>query len=674
VFYLPFDSEGLTMGSRGLASRMRWRVRRLALMSPSEVLWRGATRARLELWHRRRRWPHAPCDISRVHDLWRPPATLPPAGVAGLVAAADAIVGGAYHAAGCTFVLDPVDWHLDPQSGVSAPRAFGPLLDYRDPAVAGNCRNIWELNRHQHLSLVAAAYAASCDERYARFVREQLTTWLDQNPWPLGVNWQSPLEMALRLISWLWIWRLLDGSPERERLFGPSGLLWPAIYRHQTVVAALRSRGSSANNHLIGEMAGLYVSSVAWPVFDESRTWARRARMVLHDEAVRQYFASGLNREQSFGYHVFTTELLALAGLEGQRHGDAFSTGYLQGLGRAVAAAAAQLTDGGVAPRYGDADEATAVDLGQRRSGLDWLGALAASWLGQPSASRAEPNEILLAAALLMGSDVGAAAGSDAPSALAMPGAPPTEPVAPGTIAYPDAGLFVMRSRAAGRILCIADAGPLGYLSIAAHGHADALSFTVTVDDDELLVDPGTFTYHYDPLWREYFRGTSAHNTVTVDGQSQSVADGPFMWSRKAETTVLRWESTAHGAVLEAAHNGYERLPDPVNHRRTLALDKGVLSVVDELAGRMSHAVEWRLHLAPGCKADLAADRCEVVGKRHRLTIRLDPGLSWHLHTGDDQGGWYSGSLNRREEATTLVGTACVVLPLRLDHVIEVCK
>ena len=67
-------------------------------------------------------------------------------------------------------------------------------------------------------------------------------------------------------------------------------------------------------------------------------------------------------------------------------------------------------------------------------------------------------------------------------------------------------------------VLLVADAAPLPFLSIAAHGHADCLSFVLSLGGVQVLVDPGTYCYHSDPKWREYFKGTSAHNTVRVDG------------------------------------------------------------------------------------------------------------------------------------------------------------
>jgi Heparinase II/III-like protein/Heparinase II/III N-terminus len=640
------------------SAKLEWWMRRLQMMTPAEVLWRARTRGMLEIWRRRPSAPPPP--LLGFRNPYRLPEYLPSAETEAIVEAGRSLLEGTYTVLDCTFGLDPVMWHLDPQSGVTAALSFGPLMDYRDPLLVGNVRNIWELNRHQHLTVAAAAYALSRDERLAVFVRRQVTSWLRQNPCPLGANWASPLELGLRLLSWVWISRLLAGSPEREALFGAHGCLWPAIYRHQWLIAQLRSRGSSANNHLIGEMCGLYVSATVWPVFEQSRQWSRLARRSLHHEIDRQYYASGLNKEQAYGYHLFATELLVVAGLEGERYGSPFSADYLRGLRRAVSAALALSAPGGVKPNFGDSDDGVALDLGAARGALGWLPSVAAVWLGEPSSFHAEqPAGARASAAFLL-------------SGIKGQGRPAedVEPV-PHTLGFHDAGLFVMMSACHGEgILCLADAGELGYLSIAAHGHADALSFTLAVGDEVLLVDPGTFSYHYDPEARAYFRGTRAHNTITIDLVDQSQSGGPFLWTRKAQTTVHDWHCTKRGAALTASHDGYERLTDPVTHWRRLILDAGQLTVDDELAGTGVHDVEWRLHLAPGCEAQLDAQSCDILGQRHRLSLQLDTSLRWDLLVGEANGGWYSRAFNQRQKTTTLVGSARLALPRHLRHVL----
>lgn len=654
--------------SRALRAKTLWRLRRLQSMSVREIVLRLRDRARLVVWRGRATWPPPRIVAGPRPGSYRlPPVAADPAG-AGVVEEAERLLEGSLVALGQTFSLDDVRWGLDPQSGRMAPLAFGPLLDYRDPQVAGNSRNTWELNRHQHLTTAALAYAISEDERFARFVRAQLESWLGQNPFPLGVNWCSSLELGLRLISWVWVARFLAGSRDWEPLFGEHGILWPAVYRQQWMISRLRSVGSSANNHLIGEMAGLFVSAVEWPWFAESAGWARSAQRSLEDESRRQYYPSGVNREQAFGYHLFATELLLLAALEGERACSPFSRDYHDRLRRAVTIAHTLVGPGGQSPAYGDCDDGVALGLpGGTRQVLDRITAVAAEFLGGVECAVSVPPEARLASALQ--------SSGLRPAASRVSTEPPPSGPASRTCAVHDAGLFVMTSAFDGEeVFVLADAGELGYLSIAAHGHADALSFTLSVGDEQLLVDPGTYAYHYDREGRAYFRGTRAHNTICIDGQDQSEPGGPFLWMTKARTTVEEWRESAHGASLLASHDGYERLSAPVTHRRKLTLHEGRLTVDDELTGVGRHDVEWRLHVAPQCDVRLRRRHCDIIGRRHRLSFELDDALHWRTLVGDPQGGWYSRAFNQREPTTTLVGGGRLSLPAHIHHVLQVSR
>lgn len=657
---------GASEGS--VASRMAWNVRRLKMMSRREVAQRIGNRARLEIWHRRRVWPSAVFACEPSPDHYRLPPLEDPAGRGRVLEQAEAMLDGRVVLLGQPFALSDVRWNLDPQSGRSSPPSFGPLLDYRDSKLAGNARNVWELNRHQHLTVAALAYALTRDERFAHFVRQQLETWLDQNPFPVGINWSSPLECGLRLISWVWISRFLSASEVSEILFGPCGRMWPSVFRHQWMIAKLRSFGSSANNHLIGEMAGLLTSALAWPWFDDSRAWAALAHRILEEESDLQFYGTGLNREQAFGYHVFATDLLLLAGLEGERNGRPFSPGYLDRLLRAVQAIARQSAQSGLLPAYGDYDDGVAIGLpDQRRPPAGRVAAVASAWLGESERASPPSPECRLATAILL-------AGVTAPRRQ-TPAAHGAGVVGPRSEGLSDAGVYVMRSAAGGEeLMVMADAGELGYLSIAAHGHADALSFTLSVGLDQVLVDPGTFAYHHDPAARIYFRGTQAHNTITLDGRDQSQQGGPFLWTTKAKTTVHRWRETKNGAVLTASHDGYERLAGPVTHWRRFALNGGRLTVDDRLIGEGAHHLEWRLHFAPECSVRLENSACLVESRHHLLAIRLDPKLKWEAIRGDERGGWYSSAFNRRCVTTTLVGSARITPPVHLRHDLSVMR
>jgi hypothetical protein len=194
----------------------------------------------------------------------------------------------------------------------------------------------------------------------------------------------------------------------------------------------------------------------------------------------------------------------------------------------------------------------------------------------------------------------------------------------------------------------VADAGPLGYLSIAAHGHADALAFTLSAGGTEMLIDPGTFAYHTEKRWRDYFRGTSAHNTVRIDGLDQSVAGGNFLWLRHARAQVEHSSDNR----LAARHDGYARLADPVQHRRVWAYDgtSRTLAVLDELKCSAEHRAEWSWHFAPGCGVRVEGDRLTAQRDNVLLTLIFPAELSCRIAAGADHPplGWYSKGLDSK--------------------------
>ena len=226
-------------------------------------------------------------------------------------------------------------------------------------------------------------------------------------------------------------------------------------------------------------------------------------------------------------------------------------------------------------------------------------------------------------------------------------------------------------------IRIVADAGPIGYREIAAHGHADALAFTLSLGGEEFLVDPGTYAYHTQPEWRAYFRGTAAHNTVRIDGLDQSQQGGNFMWLRKARAQASAWASTGEQDFLEAWHDGYMALADPVMHRRRLLLDKRNrrLVVEDYLEMRGPHDVEIFLHGAPETHATPVPNGVRLVRGAKSITVRwpdLEDGHAEILYGRTDPiGGWVSRRFDRREPAPTLAWRARLAGDRVLRTVVE---
>ncbi len=85
------------------------------------------------------------------------------------------------------------------------------------------------------------------------------------------------------------------------------------------MIAGNLSRFSSANNHLIGEAAGVYVAASTWPLWPQMAEWGERCRLVLEEECHKQNAPDGGNREQAFAYQTFVLDFLLIAGTGGAR-------------------------------------------------------------------------------------------------------------------------------------------------------------------------------------------------------------------------------------------------------------------------------------------------------------------------------------------------------------------
>ena len=639
-----------------------WYLRRLRRMGPREVLARARHTARKVAWRRRRVAVGAPAPTRPTRRRPTFAATRPEVDLAimggperdRLVAAADEIMAGRLRVFGHERddLVDP-DWFIDPESGRRAPDdVYAFSVPYRDQERVGNIKNIWELSRHHHLTVLAAAYRVTGDDRYAERVDTHLRSWWAQNPFLSGVHWTSGIELGIRLISWVWVRRLLDGWSGATALFEDNPVAVAQVHDHQVFLDAFRSSGSSANNHVIAEAAGLLVAAVAFDWFEQSPRWARTGADLLTAEVAAQTFPSGLNREMASEYHGLSLELALVGAAELALAGQEVPVSLLDDIVRATDALAGTV-DTTLAPaRYGDGDDGLVLVLDDPQAdrwasilttgravfgALDWWPALPADDLRT----------------VLFGAILGRRPGPDRPA---------TRPDH-----YPDAGVCLLRTEPGdGPELWVrCDGGPMGFLSIAAHGHADALSVEVRHDGVEVLADPGTYCYHGDPEWRSYFRGTRGHSTVEVAGDDQGVSGGPFLWSAQADGVGVVADASAEPATWRGEHHGYARLDPPVVHRRRVGLDRRAATVTidDELVGGGGHDVVLRWHLGPDIDVALdgstAALRWSMAdGSVAAATLVLPESLAWTVHCGetDPVRGWYSPGFGTKVPASVLEG------------------
>jgi hypothetical protein len=506
---------------------------------------------------------------------------------------------------------NPIDWHLEPVSGKSTPLVHWSQIDYLNANTAGDKKIIWELNRHQFFVTLGQAYWLTGDEKYAEAFVALVTSWMGANPVGRGINWASSLEVAFRAISWVWALHLFAGSAHVTPKF--AARLLKCLMAHGRHIETYLSHYFSPNTHLTGEALGLFYLGTALPELRSAGRWQAVGLKILQEQLSAQIRRDGVYFEQASYYHRYTadfyTHLLVLA------------RAARVNLSAEVKQKLTQMLDhlmwitrpDGTSPLIGDDDGGRLVFLGVRPANdfRDTLAAGAAltergDWKFMAGTAAAETLWLL------------------GPEGLTQYDQIEAELPRQQGHAFAESGYFVMRdgwSPDSGYVLV--DCGPHGELACG-HAHADALALEFAAAGVMWLVDPGTYTYTGSAEWRDQFRTTAGHNTVVVDGQSQSVPAGPFSWSHIAESRASEFVATESFGYFEGSHNGYQRLDDPVTHTRSVLLMKSTpesqlfpyLVVRDNFNAHAHHRYEMHYHFSAGCKATAQGNQVEVTKPR----------------------------------------------------------
>lgn len=458
-------------------------------------------------------------------------------------------------------------WSLDPASGKHWPgrgqRASKSA--YRHAEGFGDVKFVWEINRLQFLMPLAVAAHRDQDQALAADIADVIEGWMDSNPPYDGVNWTNGIEFATRVIVAIFVNTLIaDLAPPR---FAPR--LRQFLAAHVWMLGRYPSLFSSANNHRVAELAALYIAYTCAPTLPGASRRAHEAD-ALEREVLRQFHADGVGAEQSPTYAAYSLEWFALAALCGEASGDPRSASYRTRLRDAARHLRWMMDDAGRTPAICDDDEGRVVALGPKHDYLypAAICATIARWLNDGESAPPPQAPTLF-------------------DAFSSARAPTT--IAPkGQRTFAEGGYSVWRIPTAhGDAMLAIDHAPLGFLSIAAHGHADALAVWLHIGGEPVIIDAGTYLYHTHNDARDRFRGTRAHNTLCLDGQNQSRIAGPFNWSQHAKARLRSGAPDFH-----ADHDGY-LASHGVKHVRSVHVDGARITITDGTEGALTAPAKW---------------------------------------------------------------------------------
>lgn len=508
-----------------------------------------------------------------------------------------------------------VDWHSSVTNGKRWPLSFSPSVDYFSSKRVGDIKLAWELNRTQHFVILGKAYWYTGDERYAMEFTDQLSSWIEENPYKIGINWMEGIEVAIRIISWVWAYYFFLDSEifNEERHFE---FLKSIYLQTKFIEEHLSDKWRINGNHLIAEAAALALMGIMFPEFKEADRWKKRGIELLERELNTQILPDGVIWEQSTGYQKFVTDLCLFVVILMMRNG--------MKIPEAVLLKLSQMTDflnyitktDGRIPLVGDEDQGrviriddTAYDDARSTISIgsivlnrkDWLSIKSekAFWLLGTKALIKESKAVVQKSRL-----------------------------------FKDSGFLVMRDKDKYLLFLAGPQNPK-YLH-ASHRHLDVLSFILDAYGTCFIVDPGTYTYFGDFKWRRYFKSIKAHSSVVVDDKDPVDIKEVFELSHVPFAQIQDYATGNKFEWVIARHDGYES----ISHVRAVVFVKPEYWVIiDLLEGDGEHTYDLYFHLDHRLKTRInKRDQSVIVTnltKNVKISPLVTPGLNGEILEGE---------------------------------------
>lgn len=484
-----------------------------------------------------------------------------------------------------------IEWHKDPISQKEWPKIHWSKISVVDGNEKLDAKWIWELNRHQFLLAPAIAYWATEDERYAQFILNLLLSWVEQNPPSIGINWLESLEIATRLVVWIWVLELLRGAKclHEEVLLN----LLDSLMQQASHVARYLSFYISPNTHLTGEALGLFLVGSMYPEYLLANDWSALSQKILEDEVTNQFGDDAVHSELSTYYHCYSVDYYLQFLLLANKQGREVRKTVPDQLEKMLYFLMHISRPDGTLPMLGDDDGGRALPLSSDHynsaTKLLGIGAL----LFQRSDLKKQSMKSFEDAVWLFGSRFEAVETTvnehESEKKYNF---------------FQDANYMTYRTTwDKDAHYALFDAGRMGFLS-AGHSHADYLHFELAAHGFPVLVDRGTYSYK-ERLWRNYARGTSAHNSVCIDGKNQVPFYGSFSWKKIPGPGRGKLLCGPSFAVMESEQTCYK----DIRHKRSLMFfGSDVIVCRDSFKAKNTHQYEYFLQLFPGVSVSAAGD------------------------------------------------------------------
>jgi hypothetical protein len=561
---------------------------------------------------------------------------------------------------GEVFIGEDINWSKDFKSGFVWNMKFYKRIREINLSDLSDIKVPWELSRfHQGVTL-GKAFWYTGDEKYAKEFFSEFESWYEQNPPMYGVNWSSTMDVAIRAINLIWSAQFFRDSElitgEFKNKFVKS-MLSHGKYIMSNLEYSKRlinGRYLSVNgNHYVSNLVGLVYLGVMFPFLKVSRKWIKKGATELLKELELQVYGDGVCHELSISYHRLVLEMYLSAFMLLKKAGIGIPEAAMQTVERMIEFVASYTKPDGQCPIIKDADNGRLHVLDDTAEFNDhrYLLCIGAILFERPD-FKAQSRKFWEEAFWLLGAESEEKFRSI-----------PEMSFSPRSKAFRDAGYYALRDHDYYMLVTCSDVGMRGF---GGHSHNDCLSFELFAGDKAFIVDPGSYVYSSSPKWRNLFRSSAFHNTATLDGKeiNRIKEDRLFYLENDAVPFLSNWKSEKQFDFLEVSHNGYNRLEDPVIHKRSITFEKEAKFwiIQDYFYGNANHKIEIFFHFAPKLDLQRIGKHITTCAKGFNIALLLSDDIDsgWELSIVD---GWISSSYGIKEKGKVVVFSRTGLLP-----------
>ena len=550
-------------------------------------------------------------------------------------------------------ILEIDNWRQDIHSGKISPIRYFGSIQRQDYDTHGDVKITAEISRFHFLPFMALEYASNPGGQSLSHLRDILSTWNEQNPFLKSIHWTSGIEVGIRSVNLIYTHHILK---QFGVLDSPLDLkLCRLITRHYDFLRKNLSLYSSANNHLMAELSALTCISSYFllPQKTNKGQWEK----LFYDQVLAQVHEDGVHMELCTHYHseVLDHILIAISFLENARKP---VPEKIWQRCRAMFDFVSHSTYEGIDCIFGDNDEGSIIN-----PYFDENFSLYSSQLATANhifkGSYQSRGEVDFRNYLIYGSAFQAREHSSVP---------------PDAL-FPDAGYFFSYDHDHKMKLAF-DVGEIGDSVSAAHGHSDIFHFTLAIDGQEFLIDPGTYQYHTRfGFWRDYFRGITSHNTISVNGKDHGKKNGRMSWIDRPEVWITNCELEMPYTLCAAKTTAFNK--EGILHSRAIHHNKSNqrVQIQDtlEMQGKSNVEIAFYLHIHPDVEIDQNEDQLILTSNKNQLIITnefLSRG-SFFIGNEKEPLGWYSPYYGVRIPIHTFRFTVDIEEDLRIQTEIE---